>query len=331
VTSATSSFYDLASLAKPLITAPLAHAFLELDADRRFALGFHDRDAPLTARQLLCHSAGLPPWRPYPATGHRPPATVAEMLRREAPSQAHPLLRDARPGETVYSDLGYRLLAELVEAETRVPFAQLGAALSGLSPAPWREAPIQVPDGPDAEAWRAAEPELALPPSHAHGPHDLNARAGMTGHAGFGATAAQVRNWLRVWSAQWAPRMCVEASRESDGSVWGLGLRAAHRGAGRFAELLVRVPMGAGVHVLEAASTERVEPAPDLASEPGPASAWWCHFGFTGPALFFRPEDGACLALLLNRRGPQGGLLDAEALRARRWKHLAAFTAKLGR
>lgn len=325
------TFYDLASLAKPLVTAPLAHAFLELGADRRFALGFHDRDAPLTARQLLCHSAGLPPWRPYPATGHRPPATVAEMLRREAPSQAHPLLREARPGETVYSDLGYRLLAELVEAETRVPFAQLGAALSGLSPAPWREAPIQVPDGPDAEAWRAAEPELALPPSHAHGPHDLNARAGMTGHAGFGATAAQVRNWLRVWSAQWAPRMCVEASRESDGSVWGLGLRAAHRGAGRFAELLEDIPLGigGGPWVIEWPNETSAALAPPLHGEPGPPSAWWCHFGFTGPALFFRPQDGACLALLLHRLGPHGKLLDAEALRARRWEILTLFTDTL--
>lgn len=318
-----SAFYDLASLAKPLVTAPLAHAFLELDADRRFALGFHDREAPLTARQLLCHGAGLPPWRPF--TGE----AVAAQLRR--PVSGPPLLRDAKPGEATYSDLGYRLLAELIEADTRVSFTQAGAAMSGLSPAPWREAPVQAPDGPDAEAWRAAEPHLAPPPPDAHGPHDLNARAGMAGHAGFGATMPQLRNWLRVWSAQWAPRMCIEASREADGGLWGLGLRAAHHGAGRFAELLARVPMGAGIHALEAASTDLAEPAPALAVEPGPASAWWCHFGFTGPALFFRPEDGACLALLLHRRGPAGGLLDAEALRARRWKLLEAFTAKLGR
>ncbi|HET8902119.1 MAG TPA: serine hydrolase domain-containing protein [Holophagaceae bacterium] len=315
------SFYDLASLAKPLVTAPLAHAFLEMDADRRFALGFHDRETPLTARQLLCHASGLPPWRPF--TGE----PVAAQLRR--PVTGHPLLRDAKAGEATYSDLGYRLLAELIEGETRIPFAQLGAAMSGLSPAPWRDAPVQVPDGPDAEAWSAAEPSLALPLPDAHGPHDLNARAGMAGHAGFGATALQLRTWLRIWSAQWAPRMCVEASWESDGSLWGLGLRAAHRGSGRFAELLERVPPGAGLHVVEDAATGLAEAAPSLAPEPGPTSAWWCHFGFTGPALFFRPEDGACLALLLHRLGPDGGLLDAEALRARRWKLLWALTATL--
>ena len=315
-------FYDLASLAKPLVTAPLAHAFLELDADRRFALGFHDRGTPLTARQLLCHSGGLPPWRPF--TGE----PVATQLRR--PVTGHPLLRDAKPGEATYSDLGYRLLAELLEAETRVPFTQLGAAMSGLSPAPWRYAPEQVPDGPDAEAWRAAEPTLALPLPDAHGPHDLNARAGMVGHAGFGTTAAQLRTWLRLWSAQWAPRMCVEAAQESDGSIWGLGLRAAHEGSGRFAALLARVPPGAGLHVAEDSGTGRAGAPPSLAAEPGSDSGWWCHFGFTGPAVFFRPQDGTCLPLLLHRRATDGGLLDAEALRARRWKLLEAITAKLG-
>jgi CubicO group peptidase (beta-lactamase class C family) len=315
------SFYDLASLAKPLITAPLAHAFLDLDADRQFALGFHGRESRLTARQLLCHTGGLPPWRPY--TGE----PVAAQLGRAA--VGHALLRDARAGEATYSDLGYRLLAQLIERETRVPFAPLGAALTGLSPAPWREAPVQVPDGPDAEAWRAAEPSLPLPPPDPGLPHDLNARAGMQGHAGFGATAAQLRAWLPRWSLHWAPRMCVEAAQEADGSLWGLGLRAAHLGSGRFAELLAGVPRGVGVRVVADAGREHADPPPHLEENPGPPSGWWCHFGFTGPALFFRPEDGACLALLLHRRGPGGELLDAEALRARRWAILSRFTATL--
>lgn len=315
------SFYDLASLAKPLVTAPLAHAFLDLDADRRFALGFDDRGTPLTARQLLCHTGGLPPWRPF--TGE----PVAAHLRRR--TEGHALLREAKAGEATYSDLGYRLLAQLIEGETRVPFAQLGAAMSGLAPAPWREAPAQAPDGPDAEAWRAAEPELPLPKADPRLPHDLNARAGMQGHAGFGATAAQLRAWLPRWSRHWAPRMCVEAAQEADGSVWGLGLRAAHRGSGRFAELLATVPIGLGARVIAEAGREHADPAPHLEDNPGPPSGWWCHFGFTGPALFFRPEDGACLALLLHRLGPDGTLLDAEALRARRWAILARFTATL--
>lgn len=323
VCSVVNPFYDLASLTKPLVTAPLAHAFLDMDADRRFALGFHDRDEPLTVRQMLCHAGGLPPWRPF--TGE----AVADQLCRLA--TGHPLLRAAKAGEATYSDLGYRLVAQLVERETRVPFARLGVAMSGLAPAPWREAPVQVPNGPDADAWRAAEPELPLPAPDPHRPHDLNARAGMAGHAGFGATMGQLRNWLLIWSKQWAPRMCVEASREADGSLWGLGLRAAHRGPGRFAELLHDFPLGSlgEVRVLEWPVEDRDAPAPELGSELGQPSGWWCHFGFTGPALFFRPEDGACLALLLHRRGPRGELLDAEALRSRRWAVLSRFTATL--
>lgn len=113
-------FYDLASLAKPLVTAPLALACLDLDADRRWALGFHDRETPLTVRQLLSHSSGLPPWRPFTDE------PVAEQLRHPVPD--HPLLRPATPGLATYSDLNYRLLAELVERETGVPFARLGAS-----------------------------------------------------------------------------------------------------------------------------------------------------------------------------------------------------------
>ena len=147
-----SRFYDLASLAKPLVTAPLALAFLDLDADRRWSLGFPDRPEPLTVRQLLSHSSGLPPWRPY--TGE----ALAPQLRRPVPE--HPLLRAATPGLASYSDLNYRLLSELLEAETGVPFLRLGAA-SGLSPAPWTETPHRGSRRPGRRG---------LDPRHGHGP-----------------------------------------------------------------------------------------------------------------------------------------------------------------
>lgn len=306
-------FYDLASLTKPLVTAPLALAFLDLDVDRRWALGFHDREAPLTARQLLSHSSGLPPWRPF--TGE----SVAEQLKRTV--AGHALLRPATPERATYSDLNYRLLAELLVAETGVPFAQLGAA-SGLSPAPWTQAPIEVPDGPDAAAWALAT-ALPLPPRHPGLPHDANARAGMAGHAGFGVTAPQMRTALARWvAAGWPARMAVEAAAGEEGARWGLGLQMALSGGGRFGRLLSGVPAGLGIHVFEAASSEAPPPPPPLDPDPGPPSGWWFHLGFTGPALFYRPSDQACLVLLAHRRGPKGDLLDAESLRARRWQRL---------
>jgi len=314
-------FYDLASLAKPLVTAPLALAFLDLDADRRWALGFHDRDSPLTVRQLLSHSSGLPPWRPFTDE------PVAHQLRREV--AGHPLLRPATPGLATYSDLNYRLLAELLEAETGVPFAKLGAAL-GLSPAPWSTPPAVVPDGPDAAAWSLAT-ETPLPPRSPGLPHDANARAGMQGHAGFGVTPAQLHAALSRWvAAGWPQRMAVETTPGEDGAKWGLGLQVAHAGPGRFGQLLSRIPLGAGVQLVEDPTEVASPPAPGLETDPGPASGWWFHLGYTGPALFYRPSDRACLGLLLHRRGPGGGLLDAESLRARRWAALARFVGQSG-
>ncbi|HEY3399942.1 MAG TPA: serine hydrolase domain-containing protein [Geothrix sp.] len=314
-------FYDLASLTKPLVTAPLALAFLDLDADRRWALGFHDRDTPLTARQLLSHTSGLPPWRPF--TGE----SVAAQLRRPAPD--HPLLRPATPGLATYSDMNYRLLAELLEAETGVPFAKLGAA-SGLSPAPWVDSPVEAPDGPDAAAWALAT-DVPMPPRDRHLPHDANARAGMPGHAGFGTTAPQLRAMLPRWvAAGWPDRMAVATAEGENGACWGLGLQVAQAGAGRFGQLLSQIPQGLGLQVLEDSTQDAPATPPALDPEPGPPSGWWFHLGYTGPALFYRPTDRSCIALLLHRRGPGGTLLDIEALRARRWEALARFVGQCG-
>jgi len=314
-------FYDLASLTKPLVTAPLALAFLDLDADRRWALGFHDRETPLTVRQLLSHGSGLPPWRPFTSE------PVAQMLGRKV--GGHPLLRPATPGLATYSDLNYRLLSELLEAETGVPFPQLGQA-TGLSPAPWVQAPTEVPDGPDAAAWVLAT-EAPLPPRDPHLPQDANARAGMLGHAGFGTTAPQLREALVRWiAAGWADRMALDTAEGEQGTRWGLGLQVAFAGGGRFGQLLSGIPSGAGLQVIEDAGEAAPSPAPVLEAEPGSASGWWFHLGYTGPALFYRPLDRACIGLLLHRRGPGGSLMDAEALRARRWKLLSRFVGQSG-
>lgn len=316
-----SRFYDLASLTKPLVTAPLALAFLDLDADRRWALGFHDRGTPLTARQLLSHHSGLPPWRPFSGE------PLAAQLRR--PVSEHPLLRPATPGLATYSDLNYRLLAELLEAETGVPFAKLGAA-SGLSPAPWPAAPVAISDGPDAAAWALATDE-PLPPREAHLPHDANARAGMPGHAGFGTTTPQLEMALARWvAADWPDRMAVETAEGEHGTRWGLGLQVLFAGGGRFGQLLSKLPPGLGIHVLEDPSQALPTVAPALAASPDGPSGWWFHLGYTGPALFYRPADRSCIALLLHRGGPDGTMLDVEALRARRWEALVRFVGQYG-
>ena len=314
------TFYDLASLTKPLVTAVLAHAYLDLDADRRWQLGFHDRERPLTVRQLLSHSAGLPPW--LPCTGE-PLAT--QLMRTPLPGN-HPLLKSGETGVSTYSDLGYRLIAELLELGMVLPWKQLGAAASGLSPAPWNEAPIPIPPGQDSAAWAIAEPGLAFPEPETHLPHDANARAGMIGHAGFGASRSQLGMSLEKWmAARWPDRMAVETARSEDGEIWGLGLQ---RATTPYADLLARVPLGAaGIHLEESLSKSLSEPAPTTEML-GP-TVFWQHLAYTGPALFVRLEDRCCVALLCHRVGPGGELLSLDQLRERRRQMLRDFLDKL--
>mgnify|MGYP000928039718 CR=1 FL=1 len=304
--------FDLASLTKPLVTAPLALAYLDLAMDRRWQLGFTGWETPLTARQLLSHSAGLPPWRPFTGEG------VARQLSR--PVGADPLLHGGPVGLSTYSDLGYRLLAELLEAELGVDWRVLGAAASGLAPWPWDPAPVHLPPGRDREAWSAATTQ-AFPEAVTGAPHDGNARAGMKGHAGFGTTEAQFRAALRVWvGSGWPHRMAELAARTAEGQIWGLGLLNAQRGSGRFAEALLRIPEGiGGVHVVASPATSAPPEPPPLSALPGEPTGWWYHTGYTGPLLAVRPSDGCTVGLLVHRLGPSGELLGEAALRGRRW------------
>ncbi len=272
------------------------------------------RCASCSPTALGCRPGGLSRGNPWPGS-------CAGL------SQYHPLLRPATPGHATYSDLNYRLLAELLETETGVPFAKLGIG-TGLSPWPWLNAPTELPDGPDARAWTLAT-EASLPSRDPALPHDCNARAGMPGHAGFGTSAPQLQAALARWVASgWPDRMAVDTAEGEDGACWGLGLQASFAGKGRFGQLLSKIPAGSGLLVLEDSSVDAPARAPDLDMDPGPASGWWFHLGYTGPALFYRPSDRSCIALLLNRRGPDGALLDTEALRARRWGILAPFVGQ---
>jgi hypothetical protein len=222
--AASHPFFDLACLTKPLVTAPLALKHLALDMDRRKQLGFTDRPGPLTVRQLLSHSSGLPAWLPY--TGE----PLAQQLRRGVPEGQHPLFRMGRPGLAVYSDLGYRLLAELLEMETGRPFLDLASEATGLLPAPWLLSAQDLPDGPDTQAWGIAEPTLPLPPRRPDLPQDANARAGMQGHSGFGGTPELLKTWLSKWiDGRFPSRMACETARAADGTVWGLGLQRTFR------------------------------------------------------------------------------------------------------
>jgi CubicO group peptidase (beta-lactamase class C family) len=117
-----STRFDLASLTKPLVTAPLCmvavqRRFVSLDDPlSRFFPGLVPDDKErITVRSLLSHSSGLPAYEPfYPELIKMPDETrrtaLASMILET------PL--DAAPGKRAqYSDLGFMLLGLIIERQ----------------------------------------------------------------------------------------------------------------------------------------------------------------------------------------------------------------------
>lgn len=115
-----STFFDLASLTKPLVTAPLCMASMErglfaLDdpLPRFFPGGIPADKEGITVKHLLTHSSGLPPYKTYFFDLIRLP----EKDRRGAlTSMILETPLDAPPGQTAnYSDPGFLLLGLILE------------------------------------------------------------------------------------------------------------------------------------------------------------------------------------------------------------------------
>ncbi len=116
----TQTFFDLASLTKPLATTLAVMRLVQegqLDLDQPVVEILSALDGSgkekITVRHLLAHTSGLPHWRPwFIRLRHHPPVQRREVLRRLL--IAEPL--ETKPGEiTVYSDLGFMLLAWIIE------------------------------------------------------------------------------------------------------------------------------------------------------------------------------------------------------------------------
>ena len=186
--------FDLASLTKPLATT-LALMVLagrgQLDLSTSLgevlpAPWLPPDKRPLTLRNLLTHRAGLPAWRPF----------YQEVLA--APSEARPALparlAAATPLEyppdtaTLYSDLGFMLLAAVVESLSGQNldefcrasiYRPLGLPILGFNP-------LRQPEG-EHLPFAATEPGLIPGRPLAGAVHDENAWAagGVAGHAGL--------------------------------------------------------------------------------------------------------------------------------------------------
>ncbi|MDJ0874850.1 MAG: serine hydrolase domain-containing protein [Desulfobacterales bacterium] len=197
------TFFDLASLTKPLCTAL---AILHLVQNGRLALedrlgeriaAFETSDkADIRIRQLLCHQSGLPAWRPYYETlCQRPPDERGDMLNQLL---MHEKLA-YRPGESaIYSDLDFLLLQSVIETT------------SGQSLDRYVDRNVYTPLGLGDLYF--TDPAGSLPPNDYAATekcpwrgrilkghvHDDNAYAlgGVAGHAGLFGTAAGVADLL---------------------------------------------------------------------------------------------------------------------------------------
>ncbi len=112
--------FDFASLTKPLATSLAVMALLKqgrLQLDQQIGLllpQFAGSKGGITVRQLLAHRSGLPAWRPYFQTLRLLPREKRRQGLRQLLVQQE---LEALPGtRTCYSDLGFMLLAWVVES-----------------------------------------------------------------------------------------------------------------------------------------------------------------------------------------------------------------------
>lgn len=269
--------YDLASLTKALVTAPLVFRAVEAgacglsDRIRRFIPGAPD----VTLADLLDHSAGLPAHRRF---DERLPADVAPGSRaahEHVVAQVASVPLEATPGSrATYSDLGFILLGAALERMG----GPLPAQLAGLGwPELWmfdrRDGPVVLPErlfAPTEGDWVGTV-------------HDENARAmgGAAGHAGLFGTARGVA------AAAASLLGCLRGER---GPLSEASIRAMWAPSG--------VPGST-----RTAGWDRPTPGRSSAGTRWPLDGVG-HLGFTGTSLWIAPSREVAVALVTNRVWP---------------------------
>jgi serine-type D-Ala-D-Ala carboxypeptidase len=297
--------FDLSSLTKPLATT-IAIMIMVRDAklklDERVTRFFHNfgvhGKSHVTFRQLLAHSSGLAAWRPYyqhiaeiekggkvnfmASRGAK--EFVYEEIHRERPEQS--------PGsKTLYSDLNFMLLGEVVEQISGVglnrfcrdkifrPLALRATDFIDISQnrtrrlEPVREMFAATSYCPFRKRWLIGEVD------------DENAYAmgGVAGHAGLFAPVHEVDRiaceLLRCYAGKsdFIPQRVVREFWSRDkaiaGSTWALGWDT---------------------------------PSPEYSSSGHHFSAAAIgHLGFTGTSIWIEPEREIAVSLLTNRVHPR--------------------------
>jgi len=279
------TIYDAASLTKPVVTTTLVA--MQVEAGRigldlpmaRFLPEWNDGPnldwrKTVTVRNLLTHSSGLPAHKDYFLTLHSKREFIAAICRE-------PL--EYAPGtKTVYSDLGFILLGEILERATGKTvdqlaheqiFAPLDMADTTFNPPKNILSRIAPTENDTVFRKRLVEGEV----------HDENAFAmgGVAGHAGLFSTAGDLAAFCQMLL---------------NGGIYG-----HHR-------LMTRATVSQFTAPQAVAGNARtlgwMTPTPNSSSGRYFSPRTYGHLGFTGTSIWIDPDRQLFVILLTNRVYP---------------------------
>ncbi len=277
--------FDLASLTKVVVTAPLALLLTERgiwhlnDPITRF-LPSIKWGKNIVIRHLLTHTAGLPPWAALFSLAKNK-EEVLELLASERWPIATPI---CAPGERViYSDLGYIILGLAIEKITGKDLAQLGAE--------WLFSPLRMQDTMFNPPVSLASRIVPTEDDPKRGGvlvgtvHDENAwiMGGISGHAGLFSTASDLAIYAQMLLNEgWYGSIKVLSSN-SVKLMRSLQTEGLNERRGLGWHLQGNTTFSAG----------------DLLSEQA-----FGHTGFTGTSIWIDPQNNLIVVLLTNRVHP---------------------------
>jgi CubicO group peptidase (beta-lactamase class C family) len=287
IETARDTMYDLASLTKVVSTTTLTLWLVQnkrwklSDPVARWLPGFPRDD--LTIEQLLTHTSGLIPHRPFFHLGRNPPA-----IRRAVYAETE---HGGATGEVLYSDLNFMLLGWAVARCANVPldrlFDDVVAGPLGLTETRYR--PPARYRSRIAATERNGDQRLSKQLVWGD-VHDGNAWAlgGVAGHAGLFAPTDNLIRFVQSFLGARGARVLSAASLASI-SRHPTGTQPTVRGLGW-----------------------RLDPA---AWGPWPPDTLW-HNGFTGTSLLISPSVNLGVVLMTNAIHPIRQLERQDKLRA---------------
>lgn len=276
------TIFDLASLTKPIVTATLimraverGMISLEDPISRYLPIPPASPVADVTPRLLLLHTSGLPAGRPIPPNASDTSSIVGAMVEGGLACE---------PGTAfIYSDVGFHLLAAIVES---VFAEQIDILAARHVFEPLRTLDLGYGVTPDRR-------ERTAPTEKADGTllrgvvHDPPARqiGGVAGHAGLFGTAADCSRFCRM----------ILRRGELDGN------RILEPATVDRMIAPVQVPGGKLRSLGWDVDTQYSNPRGELFDIGGIG-----HTGFTGPSIWIDPRSGIYIVLLTSRLHPDG-------------------------